>query len=159
MAPGAVTIAEAGRLIRERALSPVDLVEAVLARVTALDAQVHAFITVTAERALEQAHRAAQEIAAGRYRGPLHGVPFALKDIIETAGILTSAHSRVLRENYPARDATVVTRLYEAGAILIGKVATHEFAHGGPSFDLPWPPARNPWNLACFTGGSSSGSA
>jgi aspartyl-tRNA(Asn)/glutamyl-tRNA(Gln) amidotransferase subunit A len=154
-----LTIAEAARLIQRRELSPVDLVETLLARVSALDSQVNAFITVTGDRALGQARKAEREIAAGRYRGPMHGIPFVLKDVIETAGILTTAHSRVLKDNSPRRDATVVTKLYDAGAILLGKAATHEFAHGGPSFDLPWPPARNPWNLGCFTGGSSSGSA
>ncbi|MBI3917176.1 MAG: amidase [Betaproteobacteria bacterium] len=159
MQPGSLTIAEASALIRKRELSPVSLVEALLERISALDSQVNAFITVTGERALDQAKLAEREIAAGRYRGALHGIPFALKDVIGTAGIRTTAHSRVLKYNYPARDATVVKMLYDAGAILLGKVATHEFAHGGPSFDLPWPPARNPWDLARFTGGSSSGSA
>jgi Asp-tRNA(Asn)/Glu-tRNA(Gln) amidotransferase A subunit family amidase len=157
--PCFLTLADAAGLIERRELSPVDLVEALLARIKAFDAQVNAFITVTGEQALRQAHRAGEEIAAGRYRGPLHGIPFALKDVIDTAGILTSAHSRVLKNNYPERDAAVVTKLYDAGAVLMGKAATHEFAHGGPSFDLPWPPARNPWDLARFTGGSSSGPA
>src|SRR5882672_2610145 len=141
-----LTIAEASALIRRRELSPVDLVEGLLDRIQALDSQINAFITVTGERALERAKQAEREIAAGRCRGPLHGIPFALKDIIETDGILTTAHSRVLRDNVPRRDATVVDKLYGAGAILLGKAATHEFAHGGPSFDLPWPPARNPWD-------------
>jgi aspartyl-tRNA(Asn)/glutamyl-tRNA(Gln) amidotransferase subunit A len=153
------TIAEAAALIRSRELSPVDLVEGALARVAALDSQINAFVTLTAERALAQAHEAEIEIAAGRHRGALHGIPFALKDIIETDGILTTAHSRVLQDHVPKRNATVVRKLYDAGAILLGKAATHEFAHGGPSFDLPWPPARNPWDRARFTGGSSSGSA
>lgn len=154
-----LTIAEAARLIERRELSPVRLVEHLLSRVSALDCQVNAFITLCGDRALEQAHQAEREIAAGRYRGPMHGIPFALKDVIETDGIPTTAHSGVLKEHVPKRDATVVTKLYNAGAILLGKAATHEFAHGGPSFDLPWPPARNPWNLGHFTGGSSSGSA
>jgi aspartyl-tRNA(Asn)/glutamyl-tRNA(Gln) amidotransferase subunit A len=154
-----LTIAEAARLIERRELSPVSLVETLLTRVNAHDPQVNAFITLCGDRALEQAHQAEREIAAGRYRGPLHGIPFALKDVIETDGIPTTAHSRVLKDHVPQRDATVVTKLYNAGAILLGKTATHEFAHGGPSFDLPWPPARNPWNLGRFTGGSSSGSA
>jgi aspartyl-tRNA(Asn)/glutamyl-tRNA(Gln) amidotransferase subunit A len=85
-------------------------------------------------------------------------VPFALKDIYDTAGILTSGHSRVFLDRIPTQDATTVRRLYEAGGVLLGKLATHEMAHAGPSFDLPWPPARNPWNLAHFTGGSSTGS-
>jgi aspartyl-tRNA(Asn)/glutamyl-tRNA(Gln) amidotransferase subunit A len=154
-----LTIAEAARLIERCELSPVSLVETLLTRVSALDPQVNAFITLCGDRALEQARQAEREIAAGRYRGPMHGIPFALKDIIETDGIRTTAHSRILKDHVPQRDATVVTKLYNAGAILLGKAATHEFAHGGPSFDLPWPPARNPWNLGRFTGGSSSGSA
>src|SRR5690349_4250358 len=97
-------------------------------------------------------------MAAGRSRGPLHGIPFALKDIYDTAGILTSAHSRVFLDRIPTEDATTTAKLYEAGAVLLGKLATHEMAHAGPSFDLPWPPARNPWNLERFTGGSSTGS-
>ena len=139
-------------------LSPVELVKACLSRIGSYDGQVNAFITVTAEQASKQAREAEREIAAGRYRGPLHGIPFGLKDVIETAGIRTTAHSRLLENNVPPRDAAVVEKLYRAGAILIGKLSTHEFAHGGPSFDLPWPPARNPWDLARFTGGSSSGS-
>jgi len=100
---------------------------------------------------------AEQEVMRGFYRGPLHGIPIAHKDIIETAGIRTTAHSKLLRDFVPQHDATVVRRLAAAGAILLGKTATHEFAMGGPSFDLPWPPARNPWNTDHFTGGSSSG--
>ena len=154
-----LTIAEAARLIESRKLSPVELTAALIARAQALDPQINAYVTTTFDGALEQAHKAEAEIAAGRYRGPLHGVPFGLKDMYDTAGIRTTAHSKILIDNVPTRDAAAVTRLYEAGAILMGKLATHEFAHGGPSFDLPWPPARNPWNTAYFTGGSSSGSA
>jgi aspartyl-tRNA(Asn)/glutamyl-tRNA(Gln) amidotransferase subunit A len=88
----------------------------------------------------------------------VHGIPFAVKDIYDTAGVLTSGHSRTCIDRVPDKDATAVARLRAAGAVLMGKLATHEFAHGGPSFDLPWPPARNPWNTGHFTGGSSSGS-
>ena len=95
---------------------------------------------------------------AGDYRGPMHGIPFALKDIYCTKGIRTTCHSRTRAGYVPSFDATTVSKLRDAGAVLLGKLATHEFAHGGPSFDLPWPPARNPWDLAHFTGGSSSGS-
>ena len=153
-----LTIAQAAKLIESRELSPVELTSALAARIGALDGQINAFITPTPELALEQARAAEREIAAGRYRGPLHGVAVGLKDMFDTAGILTSAHSKILAGNIPHRDAAVVTRLYAAGALLMGKLATHEFAHGGPSFDLPWPPARNPWNPAHYTGGSSSGS-
>jgi len=105
-----------------------------------------------------QARDAEAEIVAGRRRSVLHGIPFALKDIFSTAGIRTTGHSCVCADVVPTHDAAAVTRLNEAGGVLLGKLATHEFAHGGPSFDLPWPPARNPWNTGHFTGGSSSGS-
>jgi len=153
-----LTIAEAAALIEKRALSPLELTRALLDRIDAFDAQINAFITVTAELALKQARVAEREIAAGRYRGAMHGIPFAVKDIIDTAGILTTAHSKILADNIPAADAAAVEKLYHAGALLLGKLATHEFAHGGPSFDLPWPPARNPWNNEHHSGGSSSGS-
>ena len=153
-----LTIAEAGARIARGELSPVDLVDACLKRIDAVGAQLDAFLLLTAEQAREQAKVAEAEIARGRYRGPLHGIPFGLKDIYETKGIRTTGHSKV-RQNYiPAEDATTTARLQDAGMILMGKLATHEFAHGGPSFDLPWPPARNPWNPDHFTGGSSSGS-
>src|SRR5262245_64073091 len=95
---------------------------------------------------------------AGYCRGPLHGIPIGLKDIYETKGVPTTGHSKVMIDHVPQRDATSVRRLTEAGAIVLGKLATHEFAFGGPSFDLPFPPARNPWNPEHFSGGSSSGS-
>lgn len=154
-----LTIAEASALIRSRKLSPVELVQALVDRADAFEYQIDAFITRTSELALSQAKQAESEIARGEWRGALHGVPFALKDIFDTAGILTSGHSRVYMDRVPAQDASVTKKLYDAGAVLLGKLASHELAHGGPSFDLPWPPARNPWNTACFTGGSSSGSA
>jgi len=153
-----LTIAEAAQLIRTRKLSPVEYTDALLKRVEVLDPQLNAFITVTADLARKQARQAEAEIMAGRYRGPLHGIPFALKDIYNTQGILTSGGSKVCSDNFPASDASTTRMLYDAGAVLLGKLQTHEFAHGGPSFDLPWPPARNPWHLEHFTGGSSSGS-
>ena len=153
-----LTVAEASKLIRARKLSPLELTDAYLERIASLDPLLNAFITVTADLARKQARAAEREIARGTYRGPMHGIPMALKDIFDTRGILTSGHSRVCIDRIPTQDATVTRRLYEAGAILLGKAATHEFAHGGPSFDLPWPPARNPWDLERFTGGSSSGS-
>jgi len=153
-----LSIAELSRLLRARKLSPVELTKAYLARIETYQPQLDAFITITSDLALRQAKRAQREIAAGNYRGPMHGIPFGLKDIYDTQGIMTSAGSKLLQENIPARDSTCTRKLYEAGGILLGKLQTHEFAHGGPSFDLPWPPARNPWNLAHFTGGSSSGS-
>jgi len=153
-----LTIAAAAQLLRTRKLSPVEYTDALLKRVAALDPQINAFITVTADLARQQARQAEAEIVAGRYRGPLHGIPFALKDIYNTQGILTSGGSKVCSDNIPTFDATTTRKLYDAGAVLLGKLQTHEFAHGGPSFDLPWPPARNPWHLEHFTGGSSSGS-
>jgi len=151
------TIATAARLIATRQLSPVELTRSCLQRIETLDGRLNSFLLVRAEAALAEAATAEADIARGDYRGPLHGIPIAHKDIVETAGIRTTAHSKLLRDFVPQRDATVVQRLASAGAILLGKTATHEFAMGGPSFDLPWPPARNPWNTDHFTGGSSSG--
>src|SRR3989442_9127251 len=151
-------MAEMAGQIGARKLSPVELVEALIKRVEGYDGQTREFITRTFDVARRQARAAEADIAAGTYRGALHGIPFALKDIYDTKGILTSAHSRVFIDRIPVEDATTTSRLYNAGAVLLGKLATHEMAHAGPSFDLPWPPARNPWNLAHFTGGSSSGS-
>ena len=152
-----LTIADAARLIERRRLSPVELTDALIARIEALDPQLNAFLLPTPEKAREQARAAEREIMAGNYRGPLHGIPFGLKDIYATAGIRTTSHSKICENLVPTEDATTVAKLYQAGAVLLGKLATHEFAHGGPSFDLPWPPARNPWNRDHFTGGSSSG--
>ena len=157
MVPEHLTIAEAGALIEKRELSPVELVESRLERIERLDGRLNSFIRVLGEEALTAARTAEAEIMAGRRRGPLHGIPIGLKDIYETKGVPTTAHSKVLIDHVPQRDADSVRRLIEAGAIVLGKLATHEFAFGGPSFDLPWPPARNPWDTTRFTGGSSSG--
>jgi aspartyl-tRNA(Asn)/glutamyl-tRNA(Gln) amidotransferase subunit A len=151
------TIAAAARLIASRELSPVELTRACLTRIEALDGRINSFLLTRPEAALDEAAAAEAAIVRGDYRGPLHGIPVAHKDIVETAGIRTTAHSKLLRDFVPQRNATVVRRLADAGTILLGKTATHEFAMGGPSFDLPWPPARNPWNTDHFTGGSSSG--
>jgi len=153
------TIAAASRLIEARKLSPVELVEGLLARVAAIDPVINAFLTVTGGEAIRQARRAEAEISKGAYRGALHGIPFGLKDIYETAGIRTTGHSKVYANHVPTVNAATVDKLFDAGGVLMGKLATHELAHGGPSFDLPWPPARNPWNPEHFSGGSSSGSA
>src|SRR5467141_165072 len=157
MVPDYLTIAEAARLIEKRELSPVELVDSRLDRIARLDGRLNSFIRVLAEEARAEARAAEAEIAADRYRGPLHGIPIGLKDIYETAGVATTGHSKVMQYHVPQKDAFSVQRLREAGAIVVGKLATHEFAFGGPSFDLPWPPARNPWDLSRFTGGSSSG--
>ena len=153
-----LTIAEAARRLEAKTLSPVALVTALLDRIEALNPQLDAFVTLMGEQALEAAQRAEDEIVAGHYRGPLHGIPFGLKDIYNTAGTRTTGHSRTAIDHVPQADATTTARLLAAGGVLMGKLSTHEFAHGGPSFDLPWPPARNPWNREHFTGGSSSGS-
>ena len=113
---------------------------------------------VTEERALADAHRADDELKSGRDRGPFHGIPYALKDIYDTAGIRTTCHSKLRLNVVPKEDSVAAARLREGGGVLLGKLATHEFAIGGPSFDLPFPPPRNPWNPAHVTGGSSSGS-
>ena len=155
-----LSIAEAAPLLKSRQLSPVELTNAFLHRIAAIDSRIHSFVLVTREEALRQAKAAETEIAAGRYRGPMHGMPIGLKDLIETAGIRTTAHSRVLIDHIPAEDATVVSRLNEAGCVLLGKLGCLEFAHGSPSADQAWPAVRNPWNLEHgFTGGSSTGSA
>jgi aspartyl-tRNA(Asn)/glutamyl-tRNA(Gln) amidotransferase subunit A len=157
--PGFLTVAGLSRLIARRELSPREVVEAYLARVSALDPLLDAYVTLLAEEARAEAASAEAEIMRGRRRGPLHGVPFAIKDIIDVAGVATTAGSRVHARTIARRDAACVARLRLAGAIPLGKVATYEMATGGPSFDLPWPPARNPWQLDHTTGGSSSGSA
>ncbi|HLY45698.1 MAG TPA: amidase [Stellaceae bacterium] len=151
------TIAEAARQIAAKELSPVELTRACLERVHALDERLHAFIHLTEERALAEARAAEVAIMAGGPKGPLHGVPIGLKDIVDSKGIPTTCQSRLLQDNIPDRDATCAEKLAAAGTILVGKLTTHEFADGGPSFDLPWPPARNPWNPDHFTAGSSSG--
>jgi len=153
-----LTIAEAAGRIRAGTLSPVALTEAYLDRIAALDGTLHAYIRVLAPEALAEARQAEAEIAAGGWKGPLHGIPLGIKDIYNTAGIATTGHSALFRDHVPAEDATTVRLLRAAGAIVLGKLSTFEFAIGGPSFDLPWPPARNPWNLDRQPGGSSSGS-
>lgn len=152
-----LTIAEAAKQIAAKKLSPVELAKAQLDRIRRLDPQLHAFLLVTEERALADAKSAEARQMAGGLRGPLDGIPIAHKDIYCTAGIRTTAHSKLLENNVPAEDAHTVKKWADAGVVLLGKLATHEFAFGGPSFDLPWPPARNPWNTEHFTAGSSSG--
>jgi aspartyl-tRNA(Asn)/glutamyl-tRNA(Gln) amidotransferase subunit A len=152
-----LTIAEAAKQIAAKKLSPVEFAQAQLDRIRRLDPQLHAFLLVTEERALADAKAAEARQMSGSLRGPLDGIPIAHKDIYCTAGIRTTAHSKLLETNVPAEDAHTVKKWADAGVVLLGKLATHEFAFGGPSFDLPWPPARNPWNTEHFTAGSSSG--
>ncbi len=151
------TVADAARQIAARRLSPVELTQHLLGRIDAEDTALNSFILVTPERAMADARAAEARIMAGEARGPLDGIPIAHKDIYGTAGIPTTAHSKLLQGWVPDTDATTVRKLAEAGTVMLGKLATHEFAFGGPSFDLPWPPARNPWNTDHFTSGSSSG--
>jgi aspartyl-tRNA(Asn)/glutamyl-tRNA(Gln) amidotransferase subunit A len=152
-----LTIAEAAKLIAAKKLSPVELAKTHLDRIGRLDPQLNAFLMVTEERALADARAAEARQMSGSPRGKLDGIPIAHKDIYCTAGIRTTAHSKLLKDNVPTRDARTVAKWAEAGTVMLGKLSTHEFAFGGPSFDLPWPPARNPWNREHFTAGSSSG--
>jgi len=153
-----LTIAEASRLLREKKISPVEYTRALLDRIDRHDDKLNAFLRLTPDLALADARRAEDEIGRGDWRGPLHGVPYGLKDIIDVEGLPTTGHSKVLQDNIAKSDATVAARLRAAGGVFMGKMSTHEFAIGGPSFDLPWPPARNPWNRDHHPGGSSSGS-
>ncbi len=153
-------IAETARLIEEGSVSPVELIEAMLARIAALDGTLHSYVLVLGERALAEAHTAEREIRAGRHRGPLHGIPFAVKDTFFTAGVRTCAASRLLLDHVPDRTASVIARLQARGAILLGKLNTWEYGTGTGAVhhDLPFPAARNPWRENRYTGGSSSGS-
>jgi len=153
-----LTIREASALLKSGQLSPVELTQAFLDRIEATDDRLHSFIIVLKQQALDDARLAEAEIRRGDYKGPLHGIPFALKDLYDTAGITTTSGSKVDIDRVPTEDATTTARLKAAGGILLGKLAMHEFALGGPDFTTPFPPARNPWNLAHITGGSSSGS-
>ena len=134
-----LTITEAAAGLRRGEFSPVDLTEACLRRIEVLDQKLHSFISVTADLARAQAGEAEQEIRSGKDRGPLHGIPIALKDLYMTKGIRTTCHSAVLENWIPDYEATTATKLREAGAILLGKLGMHEFAFGGPSIDAPFP--------------------
>src|SRR2546428_905104 len=149
----------AAEAIRTRQTSPVSLVESSLKRIDAVEPRLNAFITVTAELAREQARQAEREIEAGRYKGPLHGIPVAVKDLFATKGIRTTAGSRILADWVPDEDATVVRKLREAGAVLLGKLGMHEFAYGISSVNPHFGDVRNPWDTTKIPGGSSGGSA
>lgn len=151
------TIAEAAKAFAAKTMSPVELTQDCLARIRTLDPELHAFVTLTEDRALADARRAEAEIMKSGPRSKMHGIPIGLKDIVNTKGILTTCQSRFLADNIPDTDATCAANLDASGSVLMGKLTTHEFADGGPSFDLPNPPARNPWNTDHFTAGSSSG--
>ncbi|MFZ2091014.1 MAG: amidase, partial [Pseudolabrys sp.] len=152
------TITEASSGLRRKEFSPVELAQACLKRIESIDGNLHSFITVTADLALEHARKAEQELRAGTDKGPLHGIPIALKDLYAIKGIRTTCHSAVLQDWVPDHDATAARKLADAGTVLLGKLGMHEFAFGGPSVDAPFPAVRNPWNTAHIPGGSSSGS-
>ncbi len=152
------SLAALAAALRERRLSPVEVVNALLERIDSKDAKLNAFITVLPERALEEATRAEEEILAGDYRGPLHGIPIGIKDLIYTQGICTTMGSAFFEDYVPDHSATVVSKLEEAGAILIGKTNTHEFAYGPTGDRSRFGPTRNPHDLDRIPGGSSGGS-
>lgn len=153
-----LSLAEASELLRARKVSPVELTHACLRRIDELNPKLNAFITVTAESALEQAREAEADLRKGRGKGPLHGIPIALKDLADTAGVRTTAGSGVFKDRVPTQDAEVVRRLRAAGAVLLGKLNMHEFAYGGSSVVSYFGPVRNPWAPDHSAGGSSSGS-
>ncbi|MGV9590002.1 amidase [Streptomyces tendae] len=154
MQPYELTLGAAADAVRTRRLSPVELVDSVLERIGRTEPRLQAYVTVTAERARRAARTAEDDIAAGRHRGPLHGVPMGLKDLIDVAGIATSASSRVRADHRAEESSTVAARLEAAGAVLVGKTHTHEFAYG-----LTTPQTRNAWHTGRVAGGSSGGSA
>jgi aspartyl-tRNA(Asn)/glutamyl-tRNA(Gln) amidotransferase subunit A len=154
-----LTLEDAAIAVRDRRISPVELTEACLSRIEAVEPRLNAFVTVTAALARAQAREAGDEIAAGRYRGPLHGIPVAVKDLFATKGIRTTAGSRILADWIPEDDATVVRRLREAGAVLLGKLGLHEFAYGISSVNPHFGDVHNPHDTTKIPGGSSGGSA
>src|SRR5215470_1999407 len=147
------------RQIRNSSLCSIELTQNCADRIERLNPTLNAFITVTAGSALEQARTADTEMVVGKYRGPLHGIPVALKDMIDVASVKTTAGSRQLLDHGPREDAAVVTQLKQAGAVILGKTNLQEFAFGGSGLNSAFGPSRNPWNPARITGGSSSGSA
>jgi len=155
----ALDLSQASGLVRKKEVSPVELTRACLDRIEQLNPELNAFITVTAESAEKEARAAEAEIQRGSWRGPLHGIPISLKDLLGTAGVRTTAASKLYLERVPAEDAEVVRRLRAAGAVILGKTNLHEFAYGGSGLISHFGPARNPWDPKRITGGSSSGSA
>ncbi len=152
-----LSIADLGSQIKSKEISPVEVTQAYLDRIEAQNERLGAYITVMSDAAMAQAHAAEREIQNGQYRGRMHGIPIAVKDIIYTKGVLTSAGSRVLADHVPDEDSTLVERLDAAGAVLLGKLNLSEFAIGG-TIDHPYGTPRNPWNTEHTAGGSSSGS-
>jgi aspartyl-tRNA(Asn)/glutamyl-tRNA(Gln) amidotransferase subunit A len=152
-------ILELGNLLRKRAISSEEITKECLSRIEKLNPTLNAFITVTADSALVQAQLADAEIRKGKWRGPLHGIPLALKDLIDTAGVRTTAASELFRDRIPTQDAEIVAHLKDAGAVLLGKQNLHEFAYGGSSMISYFGAVRNAWNPEHIAGGSSGGSA
>src|SRR5436190_11033400 len=153
-----LTVARAAALIQGRELSPLELAEQYLRRIERLNPRLNAYVTVSGERALEDARRAGDELAAGRSRGPLHGVPIGLKDLYDTAGIRTAGGAKIFADRVPDADCTVARRLREAGAVLLGKLNTHELAWGVTTDNPHFGATRNPWDPERIPGGSSGGS-
>jgi aspartyl-tRNA(Asn)/glutamyl-tRNA(Gln) amidotransferase subunit A len=153
------SILQISQSLRRGSLSPVELTAECLARIEKLNPKLNAFITVTAESALAQAQKAEAEIRRGKWIGPLHGIPLALKDLIDTAGVRTTAASSLFKDRIPTEDAEIVRRLKAAGAVLLGKQNLHEFAYGGSSMVSAFGEVRNAWNPEHIAGGSSGGSA
>src|SRR5215510_157026 len=154
-----LSLGEASQLVRNKKVSPVELTQACLARIERLNSRLNAFITVTGDSALTQAREAETEIQHGHWRGPLHGIPIALKDLFDTAGVRTTAASALFKDRIPTQDAEIVRRLKASGAVSLGKLNMHEFAYGGSSVISFFGPVHNPWALDRIAGGSSSGSA
>src|SRR5579859_2803293 len=148
-----LSIREAGDLLRSRSVSSVQLTRAVLDRIDRYDQLLHAYITVLADAALDRARAADREIGAGRYRGPLHGVPLGLKDLIDLAGVATTAGSGVLADNVPSANATVSAKLLDAGAVVVGKHNLHEFAYGYSNVNPRFGSPSTPWKLGYCSGG------
>ncbi|MDT7563350.1 MAG: aspartyl-tRNA(Asn)/glutamyl-tRNA(Gln) amidotransferase subunit, partial [Pseudonocardiales bacterium] len=153
MEPYELTLAGAAEKIKAKELSPVELTASVLARIDAVEDKITAFATLTPDLATKAAERAEAEIAAGNYRGPLHGIPVGIKDLYETAGVATTSSSKVRADYIPTLDSAVVEKLFAAGSVMVGKTHTHEFAFGAVT-----PTTRNPWDLDRMPGGSSGGS-
>ena len=154
-----LTLAEAAEQVKHRRISPVELTKACLSLIERYNPVLNAFITVNSASALSEAAEAEREIQSGHWRGPLHGIPVGLKDIIDQKDVSTTAGSAVLKDTIAVADAEVTRRLRQAGAVLIGKLNLHEFAYGGSGIISHFGPVRNPWDTARITGGSSSGSA
>jgi aspartyl-tRNA(Asn)/glutamyl-tRNA(Gln) amidotransferase subunit A len=155
----ALTLSEASQLVRSKKVSPVELTHECLSRIERLNPKLNAFITVTADSAVAEARQAEAEVQHDRWKGPLHGIPIALKDMVDTAGVHTTAASGVFKDRVPTEDAEIVRRLNAAGAVFLGKLNLQECAYGGSSAISYFGPVHNPWNLDYSPGGSSGGSA